>query len=713
MHPTRRPFARLTTRALLAGLALSLCPVAVAPAPALAQDAAEEVSQDRALVDLPLRRITLYSSGVGHLIHHGQVTGDGRVRLQLTEAQLNDALKSLTVFDDPGRVDVRYPTREPLNRKLGSFAIDLSGAPTLAQIIEQLRGRSVTLSTPGPVSGVVVGVETETRIVGEPRTQVTEHLVTLMTDGQLKRIPLSSITSVLPNDPELRDELSQALATLAEASDTRTQPLDVRFASDKPDPRDVGVSYLIETPVWKTSYRLDLTQDEPQLQGWAIVENTTDADWDDIEVALVSGRPVSFVQDLYTPLFLARPEVQNELYAGLAPARYAEGSGLQPARESDVRLRRGASSGRQNFYAESADMAMPAAAPMQAGAAISGRRFETSNVAVTLDAAATGADLGELFRYLIDQPVTLERGKSAMLPILDQTVEVDRLSIFNPASHPRHPMLGVRLTNTTDLKLQGGPVTVLDAAAYAGDAQVGFMGPGDDRLLSYGLDLEVRVDASQKSNSELVGGSISRGVLRLQRRQVRTQTYDVQNDAGADRTVLIEHPRLSGYELQATDGQDGPVETTDTLYRFEVAAPKDDSGSVTVTQTRIAWEGLSLVNQNPDQLLAQSRGAAIPQDVRAALEDLASRKRAVSEVQQRIAKIDEVYSQINYDQQRVRENMRGLDRNSPLYQTYVEKLTAQETEVGQLQAEKMTLRERLSELQADLAEHIDNLRVGG
>ncbi|MEM6749874.1 MAG: hypothetical protein AAF612_05325, partial [Planctomycetota bacterium] len=391
-HAARHAARPGLTRALLAGVAASAISAATMAPAASAQDAPAEpaaVSPDQALVDLPLRRITLYSSGVGHLIHHGHVSGDGRVRLQLTESQLNDALKSLTVFDDPGRVDVRYPTREPLNRKLGSFAIDLSGAPTLAQIIGQLRGRQVTLSTPGPLSGVVVGVETETRVVAEPRTQVTEHLVTLMSAGELKRIPLGSITSVRPDDPQLRDELTQALATLAEASDTRTQPLDVRFLSEDAAPRPVGLSYLIETPVWKTSYRLDLTQDTPQLQGWAIVENTTDADWDDIEVALVSGRPVSFVQDLYTPLFLARPEVQNELYAGLAPAQYPEGVGVAGRRMQSVSGGSAPRRARMDFGASAAPASpMAAEADGYAGASVSGLRLETSNVAATLDPAA-------------------------------------------------------------------------------------------------------------------------------------------------------------------------------------------------------------------------------------------------------------------------------------------------------------------------------------
>src|SRR4029453_3986575 len=65
-------------------------------------------------------------------------------------------------------------------------------------------------------------------------------------------------------------------------------------------------------------------KDAPFLQGWAIVENTTEADWKDVGLTLVSGRPISFVMDLYEPLYVERPEVKPELYASLRPRTYEQ-----------------------------------------------------------------------------------------------------------------------------------------------------------------------------------------------------------------------------------------------------------------------------------------------------------------------------------------------------------------------------------------------------
>src|SRR5208283_3812985 len=87
--------------------------------------------------------------------------------------------------------------------------------------------------------------------------------------------------------------------------------------------REVRVGYVVENPIWKTSYRLVLNEKgKPFLQGWAVVENTQDEDWNNVRMALVSGRPISFQMDLYEPLYVKRPIVEPELFASLRPPAY-------------------------------------------------------------------------------------------------------------------------------------------------------------------------------------------------------------------------------------------------------------------------------------------------------------------------------------------------------------------------------------------------------
>src|SRR5262249_55647224 len=96
--------------------------------------------------------------------------------------------------------------------------------------------------------------------------------------------------------------------------------------------RGVSVGYVVENPIWKTSYRLVMSKEgKPFLQGWAIVENPSDEDWNAVKMALISGRPVPFQMDLYQPLYVPRPMVARELFASLRPPTYEGAVGNNPA----------------------------------------------------------------------------------------------------------------------------------------------------------------------------------------------------------------------------------------------------------------------------------------------------------------------------------------------------------------------------------------------
>src|SRR5262249_17910479 len=117
-----------------------------------------------------------------------------------------------------------------------------------------------------------------------------------------------------------------ALETLALSHDNQKKAVQLHFAGE--GKRKVQVGYVIEAPIWKTSYRLLMAEKEkPYLQGWAMVENPTDEDWTSVKMALVSGRPISLKMDLYNPLYINRPTVEPELFASLRPVTYQGGFG--------------------------------------------------------------------------------------------------------------------------------------------------------------------------------------------------------------------------------------------------------------------------------------------------------------------------------------------------------------------------------------------------
>jgi len=128
-------------------------------------------------------------------------------------------------------------------------------------------------------------------------------------------------------NPGLQAELNQALSTLAESHSTDKKRVTIGFSGEVE--RRVRVGYLLEAPLWKTAYRLVLGEDEKHfLQGWAIIENTTDEEWQDVSLSLVSGRPISFIMDLYKPVYVPRQIVEMELYSTVVPQEYEEDLGL-------------------------------------------------------------------------------------------------------------------------------------------------------------------------------------------------------------------------------------------------------------------------------------------------------------------------------------------------------------------------------------------------
>ena len=302
--------------------------------------AAENAKQDlKPATTLPLTRVVLFNSGVGYFSRSGEVEGDARVDLTFPEADVNDLLKSMVLEDfNGGRVSaVNYDSREPIARTLSSFAINLNGNPTFAGIVSQMRGERIEVAVsataanqPGKLTGTIVGVERQ-RVPAGAQTVDVEVLNMCCAEG-MRAVKLSDVQSLRFSNPVIESEFRRALEVLAQSHDNGKKAVQLHFAGD--GKRKVQVGYVIEAPIWKTSYRLLMSEkDKPYLQGWAMVENPTDEDWNGVKMALISGRPVSFKMDLYNPLYIDRPTVEPELFASLRPVTYR---GDMSARRQEV-----------------------------------------------------------------------------------------------------------------------------------------------------------------------------------------------------------------------------------------------------------------------------------------------------------------------------------------------------------------------------------------
>jgi hypothetical protein len=536
------------------------------------------------------------------------------------------------------------------------------------------------------------------------------------------------VNSIELDDPQLQDELSKALTALASARDQDKKPVKINFSGA--GDRQVRIGYVVETPIWKSSYRLILS-DEPikhlttqptasgNLQGWAIVENQTDNDWNDIELTLVSGRPISFVEDLYQPLYVPRPVVEPDLYASLRPQRYA---GAMDEAKAPAAFGMAMQPGAVNTTAQ-ADLRMQLAHDRAAlqngqsvgggggvgGGGISSENGYAIDATRSISSLASAAEVGELFQYIVGN-VSLQRQHSAMIPILTDPIEVERVSIYNQSVMPRNPLNGARIKNTTAKHLLAGPVTVIDQGSYAGDAQIDNVPPGQERLLSYGVDLQMLVDATDNSEQSLLQtGKIVKGVLTITNKEVRTQNYVAENKSDHTKTLVVEHPRQSGWDLVDTLK---PMETTDAVYRFKGDIAAGEKNTLKVTEQMITDQEVALLASTPDQFLLYSTSSQIPKPVQDALNKVIQLKSALTDTQQQIDQSKAKLADITTEQNRIREDMRAVDRNTQYYTRLMTKLNDQESDIEKTQAQLVQLQKTLVDQQQALESYLENLNVG-
>jgi len=669
--------------------------------------------------EAPIRAITMYRSGVAHYERRGLVDGAATIQLRFATGDVNDILKSMYLLDlDGGRIEaVSYASREPLSKRLSSFAIDISDMPTMGQLLTRLRGARVEIeSVDGRFTGVVLGVERrETPISSTGDGKINAEFVNLLTSTGARSVMIGRIAGLKILDEQLAGELDLALEALAQNRTDNIKGVDLRFNGI--GERRVVVGYVREAPVWKTSYRLILPDvgEDAVVQGWAIVENTTDEDWDGVRLSLVAGQPIGFTMDLYEPLFIERPDVPVPVMTGVGPRVFERGLAQSPQNEPMARQirEREAAQARRAASVDSAPP-MPSMAPMEAFAAEA-----DFNDALSADdmqrysaaAQAAANQIGEVFQYTLEAPVSIERQKSAMLPILTGGVEIERVSIFGPLDRA-HPMRGVQLTNSSGLQLMPGPIAVFDGAAYAGDAQIGHISEGEDRLLAYAVDLDVVAGRDTESAQRITRTRIVDGVLVRTIRYEQKVTFTMSNkDKRRDRVVIIEQPRTGGWEL--SDDADGaePFEQTPTLYRYRLEIPKGAEGTLTHAIGRTVDQTIQLLGANiPDMLRVQQR--ELPPAIVTALQNIARLQGAVQDTEVVIAALDHERRGIEGDQDRIRRNMQSIDRDSDLYRRYITTMGQQETRLEALARERAAAQNELEKRRQTLRDAVRNLNVG-
>jgi len=532
---------------------------------------------------LPLTIIRLHETGVGQFVRAGRI--DKGASLPLPASHLDDAIKTLSITADDGNAPpLRFPSRLAVGMARAQANLPAQAEQPLDQVtlLTALRGAAVKVrTTTDAFQGRLLDVSLEPRTVTRKNAEGVEtsstealHVIQFLTEkGELRRVVRPELLSVAPLEASQVTRMHAALDALSSAS--RRMAVEI-----PPAPTRITASYATETPVWRVTWRLKAqTGTKGTLQGWALIHNDTDEDWNNVRVELLSGKPDSFVYPLAAPRYAERPLVTPTEELSTVPQLL----GTTPDQLWG-----------DNVHQSGAGM-------VGYGSGGGGRGFGSGSISSMGKGGLGDQDNAEpddtppatpSFTYVLATPVTLPAHHSALVPLPPVPVEAMPVTLVQPYGGPGR--LAVFMRNTSAQALPEGPIALEISGRFAGEAVLPRLPAGHATRVEHGDDLDVRVTVNATTQDEKVTAvNLVREQLRVTTRATERARWTVHNASGIPRVVHV----LMDSATKAT----GPLEvTTDNVLTRDALVLQAKSGNSTVegrlhrtAVARINWADVS------------------------------------------------------------------------------------------------------------------------
>ena len=524
------------------------------------------VLRQRPSDDLKVTRAVLYQNGIGYFERRGKVKGQ-TIKLRILPQQITDVLKSLTVVDlGTGRaINVALPVEKTRTRRLAALPRQVRDGGGIGAIARAFRGAKVTVrGKDGSGSGRIVGVETAG--LGEGT-----RLTILRDNGTLQSFSLKAVRTMRIHDRTLEVGLRKALNVALDEGSWKPVELTVHLTG--PVPHDLLVSYVVEMPTWKPAYRVVLTKGQPKglLQGWAVVDNVSGEDWIKVGLSLTAGTPLTFAYDLYSPRFVRRPDLspRQERWAEAPPPptsgavvadeeaaaeKEADDDSPKADYKAKKRYRRrprasGRGGGSGSGYGGLAGKSSPAKRSWRPRPKPA-PRLTSKLLEKSFRALVTGSRVGSLFRYDIEQPVTIRDRQSALVSILNKKVPAEDVLLFRMETNRTYPYRAVRLTNSTGYMLESGPMAIYKDGNFVGEAVGGKVEAKTSAFIPYSLDSRILItlnDRTENAGARLL--KIVGGQFQLEVKRVAVHKYTVHNNSGQEATLYVQRRHRTGWKI--------------------------------------------------------------------------------------------------------------------------------------------------------------------
>ncbi len=636
------------------------------------------------LADPPLHRVILSTGGVGYFEYEADVDGAGTVSLDVPIAQIDDLLKSLIVLDPSGGVaSVTLPGQDDTVRAFGDAPFGPDALASPMAYLNALRGTEITVQGPNPMTGRILRAEADLETDG--KLNRTRTRVTLLGPQGMRQFVLEEAGSVQVADPVIRGQIERALEAIRAQAGQTVRHVTINLTGS--GKRHVAIGYVAGAPLWKTTYRLVLDAGAiAHLQAWATLENQSGADWKGVALTLQYGNPVAFRQALYRSYFVQRPEVPVEILGHLLP-------------DIDTRARE--------------VQALAAPMPMPASAAPAAMAFAKAAMAPAQPAAVE--ETGEETIFTLPHPVDLQAGHSMDAAIFDTRLAAPRIGLV-PYSQT-HPLMSVWLKADATHSLPAGVITVYDTSGneigFAGDARLGGVPPGEERLVSFARDLRTTVETRQTPRPDIATAlTVANGVLTYTVRSRQAIQITMTAPARESRDLLIELPHgAAGQTLSFEDGKTRASGETATAWRVAISLAAGESRTLTAYLDQPIRRTVALTDGDEAPLDFIIDQTGLDPAARAAIRHVLDLRQDAARMAAEAAALRRRMDDVLVDQDRLRKNLAAVTAGDALRARLVQALDASETEAEQTRKAISDANAKAARARQSLADAVAGLRI--
>ena len=710
-------FSRPALFIILSGMMLSLSFSVVA---------ADDVSSIKTVKAPDIKRVVLYKHGMGYIERQEEVVDDVTFSMFFRDKQMNDLLTSFYAIDmNGGKIaSVLYETEKPASQRKQGIMIKIPEHAALSELLVQLKGAVISAKTADEtIKGRVLGVEPINEIVAGRDIKADYKLVLLTNKGIVRFLNLSSLIEYNIENETLKRDLNKLLDI----------SLDSKYANRKrmtltargKGKRELRIGYLVGMPIWKCSYRVIFDKnkkDAALLQGWAQAENNSEDDWNDIEISFVAGNPLSYVMDMYTPLYIKRPHVPipglQDLQVDWSITSSPEGmkkrntgKGINSRQYKPAYKTREVKSSYANVpqMMDSIGVANEAYPSPDSDEKSMGELLSES-----VGAQASGTKVGELFSYELDEKISIPRGEAAMIPILTTQIDGKRLLYYKKAFSSK-VMNAFVLQNNTNLTLDAGAVSFYEGNTSLGEGILGHtLTSGSQEVIPYAITASVDVTPQLSSDrSSYFKGKVVNGILTLTCVETLTNKWKIANRGKEPVVIWLNQPKNSRYKLSKPEK---PLKEVDNHYRFEIKLNPEETKTFAVEEKRDVNKTVMLNTANEKTIAFYASQKYISKDTQKFLSELSGLMSKKTTYQRQIAEWQRQIEQLSKKQKRLRENIRMLNsrtstKEKNLRAAWVDTLAESENSIGKLRVKIDSTYNKVVGLETEIANKIKNFKM--